>query len=109
MIYTLGEGLSTMEPVFAVSFGNTALLASSTVSIIIGSALCWSKTGSVTVDTNAQKSANYFIVGFFYIWLTAVVIYIARWKYGTSKNARAGCGALFLLLGGLIFEGYMSF
>jgi hypothetical protein len=72
------------------------LLVISLLFITIGSALLWSHTGSVTVDTNAQRAANYYIVGYYYIFLTAVLSLIVPPTY------RPG---LYLLLAGLVFEG----
>lgn len=86
-------------PSFLPSLVNYALLIVSFVFVTIGSALCWSRTGSVTVDTNAQKSANYYIIGFFYVWVVAACIVYCRLKF-----SRATCSALYLLLGGLVFE-----
>lgn len=71
------------------------LLGASLVFITIGSALLWSHTGSVTVDTNAQRAANYYIVGFYYIFITAFLCVLVPPTY------RPG---LYLLLAGLVFE-----
>lgn len=71
------------------------LLVVSIIFITIGSALLWAHTGSVTVDTNAQRAANYYIMGFFYIFITSVLTLLVPPTY------RPG---LYLLMGGLVFE-----
>ncbi len=85
-----------------VPFFSMVLLAIAGVLVTLGSALLWAHTGSVTVDSHAQKAANYYIVGFYYIWLVALAIV---W---TRTFSRAVSGALYLLLGGLVFEGEQS-
>lgn len=74
------------------------LMVASLIFITIGSALCWAHTGSVTTDANAQKAANYYIIGFFYIWVVSVVILWSR------KYSRAASSALYFLSAGLVFE-----
>ena len=91
--------MSQTTPSFQPNVLNYALVGTAGIFIIVGSALCWAHTGSVTVDSNAQKSANYYIIGFFFVWLTALAIVYTRYRF-----SRATAGALYLLLGGLIFE-----
>lgn len=93
------KGGQQQEPVYHPTLANHVLQAIALVLIVVGSALLWANSNNVTVDSNAQKSANYYIVGFLYIWLVSEAIVIMR-----ARDSHASAGALYLVLGGMLFE-----
>lgn len=89
------------DPVFDATSINYFLLTLSFIFILPGSILCWQDTASVTVDDKAKRAADYFIIGFFYIFLCASAIVISRRR---GNAARPISGAIYLILAGLVFE-----
>ena len=52
---------------------NYVVLFASLVPIVIGTALIWRNSDTVTVNTNAARAANYYVMAFYYIWISSVI------------------------------------
>ena len=68
-------------PDFTPRTKNYVSLYASLVPIVVGTALIWHNSLIVTVNDNAARAANYYLLAFYYIWVCSVTTHL-------SVNAR---------------------
>eukprot|EP00047_Mylnosiga_fluctuans_P003326 m.228561 g.228561 ORF g.228561 m.228561 type:complete len:310 (-) comp11761_c0_seq1:73-1002(-) len=86
-------------PSYPPTHGNYILTTVSLVFIVVGTALIWYYDSHVAVNSDAEKAANYYNFGFYWLFLASLAILHTR-----QMNRRGSSGLFYFFIGGLLFE-----